>query len=247
MKRLILVTLVSTLFVSAASLAEILYAVDSSRTELNGASDGSSPRVDDVRSDSSKLSVRGDEKANKSWVEFDISAVDVGALTSAQLRLTLYEPKSGSCLVSVVNDDVTSGYVPLDGVITWNTAPGNITSADGINPDNGSFSAGDLQDNLDPALTSLVGTIDYSGGAEGQQFVIDVLSALQADTDGYVLFALHGSSGYMNWTTHDSSGILKSGADYGADDVHPALVLVPEPATMLLLGLGGLAALRRKR
>ena len=244
MKKVILLVVIAVFVLTPALRADIVYAVDSSRTELNNGTDS---MADTVRSDGSKLSVRGDAKGNKSWVEFDLTGVDVSALTSAELRLTLYEPKSGTCLVSAINDDVTAGLVALDGSLTWNNAPGNITSADGVNPDDGSFSVGDLQDNLDPALTTLVGTIDYTDGVEGQQYSIDVLSILQADTDGIVLFALHGSSGYMNWCTHDQNGIMKNGTDVGPDAAHPALVLVPEPATMLLLGLGGLMAVRRKR
>ena len=44
----------------------------------------------------------------------------------------------------------------------------------------------------------------------------DVLSVLQADTDGIVQFVLHGAGGSTNFTTHDSS----LGEDYW-----PALIL----------------------
>ena len=238
MKKAILLVLIATLFLAPAVRADILYAVDSSRTELH---DGTNPRVNDVRSDASKLSVRGDAKANKSWIEFNISGIDIGSLTSAQLRITLQAAKDSTCLLSAVNDNVTSGYVALDGSVTWNTAPGNITSTDGINPDNGSFSVTDLQKNLDPALTTLIGTVDYSagsGGLAGDQYFMDVLSILQADTDGIVLFALHGAGGLTNFATHD----ISLGEAY-----YPALVLVPEPTTLVLLGLGGLVSLRKRR
>lgn len=235
MKRTLLLVVIALLFVSSTSLAQTIYAIDSSRTELHN---GTDPMVDTVRSDASKLSVRGDAKAMKSWIEFDLSGIDISSLTSAQLRITLQADKSSNCLVSAVNDDVTSGVIALDGSITWNSAPGNITSSDGVNPNDGSFTVDDLQDKLDPTLTTLIGTVDYTGGTAGTQYFIDVLSILQADTDGVVLFALHGAGGSTNFCTHD----ISSGEDY-----YPALVLVPEPATMILLGLGSLAALKRRR
>ncbi|MCE5186942.1 MAG: PEP-CTERM sorting domain-containing protein [Planctomycetaceae bacterium] len=237
MRRSIVVVLLAVLLVSATSLAQLLYAVDSSRGVL---SDGTN-LANTVKADSSKLSVRGDAKAAKSWIEFDLRGIDVASLTSAQLRITLHAAKDNTCKLSAVNDNVTSGLVALDGTLTWNNAPGNITSADGVNPDNTSYTVTDLQKNLDPALTTLIGTVDYSagsGGVAGQQYFMDVLSILQADTDGFVLFVLHGAGGDTSFATHDHAS--------GAAEYYPALVLVPEPATLVLLGIGGLLTLRKR-
>ena len=178
------------------------YAAQSARTELY---DGTNSRADDSRDDGSKLSVRGDNKANKSWIKFDISdlSIDVSLVKSATLRVTLNDPKDNTCLLSAVNDDVLDNIEWTEGDLTWNNAPGNISSSDGINPDDGSFTTDDLQDNLDPAKTTLMGTVDYSGGAKGDQFFMDVTSAIQSDTDGIVQFVLHGAGGYTNFATHD--------------------------------------------
>ncbi len=204
-------------FVSSMVAADgIQYASDSSRTSLNNGTDS---EADTVKSDSSKLSVRSDYKAAKSWIKFDVSGLDIDAMTSCQLRVTLHASKSSTCLVSAVNDDVTTGPAVLDGSLTWNNAPGNYTSADGINPD-AAITLDELQDNLDPALTTLVGTIDYTDGVAGQQFTIDVLSILQADTDGTVQFVLHGSGGDTSFSTHDHP----SGSEY-----FPALVYTTLP------------------
>ena len=236
MKKVILLVLFTTLFMVQAVQASVIYATESARTELHN---GTESRADDSRDDSNKLSVRGDAKANKSWIKFDISNLDVSSLVSAQLRVTLYQDKSSSCKLSAVNDDYLTNIDWTKGDITWNNAPGNITSADGINPDNASFTTDDLQDNLDPAATTMIGTIDYTDGVAGDQFFMDVLSILQADTDGIVQFALHGAGGYSNFTTHDSAE---------GDAYWPALVVeVPEPMTLSLLGLGSLAALRKRR
>lgn len=212
MNKATVAVLMATVFMATVSQAAVfLYAVDSSRTELYN---GTTSTADTIKSDSSKLTVRSDYKACKSWIEFDISDIDVGSLTNARLRVTLHEPKDSTCLLSAVNDNVTSNYVALDGFVTWNTGPGNFTSSDGISPDDyPTVSTNDLWANLNTNETTLIGTIDYSagdGGLAGDQFFIDVLPILQADTDGYVLFVLHGAGGNSNFATHDHS----LGADY---------------------------------
>ena len=187
-----------------------IYAVDSCRTGLYNGTDS---EADLTKTESNKLSVRGDSKANKSWIKFDISEINPAQLASASLRITLYENKDNTCLLSAVNDDHTTNINWTKTDLTWNTAPGNITSSDGINPDNTSFTVNDLQDNLDPFNTTYIGVINYSegsGGVAGDQYSIDVLSVLQADTDGIVQFVLHGAGGYTNFTTHDSA----LGSDY---------------------------------
>ena len=177
----------------------INYAIDSCRTSLFE----SDSDVDENISDSSKLSVRGDYKAKKSWIKFDISELDVASMTECKLRVTLSAGKSSSCSVSAVNDDYTTGMGWTESTLTWNNAPGNYTSSDGVNPDNTSLTTDNLQEDLDPAQTTLIGTIDYTGGLTGQQFEIDVLSILQADTDGIVQFVLHDSGGSTDFSTHD--------------------------------------------
>ena len=194
---------------------EILrYANVSCRTSLN---DGTLSEADINKSDSNKLSVRGDSKAAKSWIKFDLSDLDFSSASAANLRMTLYEDKTSTCKLSAVNDDCIDhiGWDETD--LTWNNAPGNISSDDGINPDDGTYTVDDLQDNLNPAHTTLIGTVDYShGGVAGDQFTFDVLSILQFDTDGIVQFVLHGAGGNTNFTTHNSS----AGSEYW-----PALII----------------------
>ena len=178
----------------------IKYADTSSRGVLN---DGTSNLADTVKADSSKLGVRGDAKAAKSWIKFDISELDVASMTECKLRITLNATKSSTCSLSAVNDDYTTGIDWADGTLTWNNGPGNYTSSDGINPDGAGLTLDNLQEDLDPAVTTLIGTVDYTGGLAGQQYFIDVLSILQADTDGIVQFVLHDSGGDTSFSTHD--------------------------------------------
>ena len=104
-----------------------------------------------------------------------------------------------------------------------------------------------LQEELDPTMTTLLpgslGTIDYtSATAENMHFDVDVLSTLEADTDGIVQFVLHDSSGYVEFATH----LTALGEDYwprldfllaplGADNPYPC------PAAIVPTTLEGLS------
>lgn len=196
-----------------------VYADVSCRTNLQS-DDG--PAADLNVTDSSKLSVRGDHKAAKSWIRFDISDFDPNDVRTATLRVTLLDPKSSTCLLSAVNDDCHDNIGWTESTLTWNNAPGNYTSSDSINPDDGSLTLDQLQDGLDPTKTTLIGTVDYSyGGQTGDQFFFNVLPILQADTDGIVQFVLHGAGGSTNFATHDYSG---------GEQYHPMLQILEAPA-----------------
>jgi len=169
------------------------------------------------RTDSSKLSVRASSNGVKSWIKFDLRelGIDPNNLKSATLRVALHAGKGGSqtCEVSAVNDNYRTNINWGETDITWNNAPGNDTSSLGL---------------LNPAQTTLMGTIAFTDGLAGQQFFIDVLPALQADTDGIVQFVLHNSPNLLDFATHDHpSGaeywprldILQ--APYGADKPYP--------------------------
>lgn len=189
---------------------EYLYAADSCRTSLYS---GTESEADINKSELNKLSVRSDNKAAKSWIKFDLSTVDVTVLTTAHIRVTLYEDKDSTCCLSAVNDDYIANIDWTKSDLTWNTAPGNITSTDGINPNDTSYTVNDLQDNLRSDATTLINTIDYSegtGGSSGDQYLINVLEILQQDTDDIVQFILHGAGGSTNFTTNDST----LGAEY---------------------------------
>lgn len=149
---------------------------------------------DTNRSDASKLSIRSDASAAKSWIKFDLSALaDRSRIRGAVLRLTLNEDEGNYQFdVSAVHDTYTSNIGWSETEITWNNAPANDT-ADQANPD---FTK-----------ATLMGTVNLAGNyLAGSQHVIDVSPAILDDTDGIVQFVLHNSNSLINCATHDHSG-----------------------------------------
>ena len=168
-----------------AVFADIIITADEScRTDVG--------EPDTNNHDSSKLSIRSDEKSAKSWIKFDISELDVGDLETATLTVALHQEKTGSRHfdVSYVNDDCLDNIGWDERSLTWDNAPGNNTVDLGA---------------LDTSKTTLLTTVDFADGVPGDQFTIDVLEALQADTDGIVQFVFHNSNGLLNLATHDHS------------------------------------------
>jgi pectate lyase len=158
------------------------YADQSCRT------DGGSPNSN--THDASKLTVYAGSNGNKSWIKFDIATLDINHISAATLSVTLAGARSGSCHfdVSAVDDNCTTNIRWHDRNLTWNNAPGNLTT---------SLSA------LDSNSTTYIGTINFTNGTAGQQFFIDVLPILQADTDGVAQFVLHNCNSLTNFATHD--------------------------------------------
>jgi hypothetical protein len=171
------------LLAGSASAQIIIGADVSGRTEGGG-----SANVD--KHDSSKLSVRTSSGGNKSWIKFHLGPIDGRAMGTATLTVSLHEPKTGaqSFQVSYVNDDCLDNINWAERQITWNNAPGNNTADLGL---------------LDPTKTTLLATVNFTDGVIGQSFVIDVLPAIQSDTDGIVQLVLHNSPNLINLSTHD--------------------------------------------
>jgi len=159
------------------------YADVSCRTEGAGSADKN-------MHDSSKLTVYASGNGSKSWIKFNISDLDVNHISGATLRVTLAGARSGSHHfdISAVNDDCTANIGWKEREITWNNAPGNLTTDLGL---------------LDPTATTYIDTVTFTNGLEGDQFFVDVLAILEADTDGIVQFVLHNASALMNLSTHD--------------------------------------------
>jgi hypothetical protein len=181
------------------------YANESSRSDIQ------SPTAN--TSDASKLTVRVaptdiPPKSNKSWIKFDISGQVPNNLKTATLTIALSDPEGGSHTVnlSAVNDGYTTNIGWTSTNLTWNNAPGNDTTS--------------LVD-LTAAQTTPVTTVNVVDGLAGTQYEIDVLSILQADTDGIIQFVLHNSDVLMNFATHNHP----SGETY-----YPRLDILEAPA-----------------
>jgi hypothetical protein len=144
---------------------------------------------DENNHDTNKLTIRttnGDPtRTYKSWVKFDLRKLHVSSLGTATLTVTLHQERTGSCRfdISYVNDDCRDNIDWNEDELTWNNAPGNNTADIG---------------GLDPDKTTLLTTVEYSNGVPGDTFTIDILEALESDTDGIVQFVFHNSSAYMN-------------------------------------------------
>ena len=158
---------------------------------------------------SSKLSVRSDASANKSWIKFDVSGLEnTETIRGVMLRLALHEgenPGTYTCDVSAVNDDCLDNIGWAEGDITWGNAPANNTT-DWNDPD---F-----------AKATKMGTLTMVDPAAGDQYFIDVASAFEEDTDGIMQFILHRSSTLLQFATHDHSG---------GDAYHPTLIFIYPP------------------
>ncbi|HOK65436.1 MAG TPA: DNRLRE domain-containing protein [Anaerohalosphaeraceae bacterium] len=186
----------------------VFTAVQSCRTELF---DGVNPRMNDNRTDGSKLSVRSDEKAAKSWIKFDLSSLEPeesSSLRAAILKITSITDKTGTTQLSYVKDSCLDNIGWTETTLTWNNAPGNIPSNDGQTPADPSFTVTDLRANLDPAKAAFLAVVDYSSGCVvGDSFTFDAMPAIQEDSDGIVQFVLHGATGLINFATHDHATV----------------------------------------
>jgi hypothetical protein len=244
MKRLAglsLVALALALMATATVQANVVSAITSSRTNM------STPTASYF--DGSKLTIKSSgSNIDKSWVKFDLANIGKGGIAnylvgglknsqividSAVVSLYLLDPTAARTFdVSYLNDSTTENISwvgsktdPL--MLTWNNAPGNDTTS---------------------ATAMLASKVQYIGNysvpaTDGYRVQIDIKNFISDDTDGIVQLALHNSSGQVDIANHSVTGT------YNPPSLPPSLDiqyhLIPEPATLAILGLGGLLLRRR--
>lgn len=204
-------------------------------------------RDETVRGGYTFMDVRGGSNDFAGYLRFDLSSVSYTTLDGAQLVLTV----SGN---ASRNDTVVGGRFALYGLnnVAGNTAQNWDEGAlmdtnagqewDSTLPMTTALGNGwitDLDDNV-AGILEVVPDSDAAGGKiiiSGDPFEAFLQSRI--DDDGLVTFILANDDG-------SDRGFGIATKEYETADWHPVLI-IPEPATLLLLGAGSLLAIRRKR
>lgn len=176
----------------------------------------------------------------KTYLRFDLSSLD-GPVTDATLNLTFLKnsndpqafPSEFTFDIWGLDDGEAGDEAPGDGGwtedgATWNNAPGNLSGS-----------------------ASLVGSFDVStDAAEGHVVEVSgnsLTNFLADDTTGFVTMILTRQNDHGAVTIFAS----KEHADFDGPTLalttSDATTVIPEPASMALLGLGGMMLLRRRR
>ncbi len=184
---------------------------------------------------SGNLEVKRDTRENENWdrktyLRFDISSLTV-TVASAKLELEFAEPAGWNrthALYGLNEKDGTETDIDDnwdESGLTWNNAPGHdndstVTDATFL---------GELQ-----IVENQTGIVTYNQSA--------ISDFLNADEDGLVTFILYRSDSGITVEKFHSKETT------GEDAMAPTLTmtLIPEPASVLMLGLCGMLALRRR-
>jgi len=181
-------------------------------------------------SSSSLLRIRPSSACYKAWLQFDLSTIAnystqvKGHITGATLTFTGTSNNTSAkpFALAGLNDGVNDAWASSS--LTWNNAPANDTAGQGL---------------ITAQITWIADTthtlsVPAGAGSTVSDSSAALLGFLNADQDGKVTFILApGGTTYL----------LGAGSSAA-----PSLTLtysVPEPATLAVLGLGGLLLRRR--
>jgi hypothetical protein len=240
MSRILLLVLGIILMSSGIGKAVVLNTVADSDIRNDSAAD-----MDYAKGDRSYLLSRYNwsNQIAKVYVKFALPA-DFGTATAATFNITCTQVTGNNWFVPYdiygLNDsaagndwqDLAPGmyYGAPSGGLTWNNAPANLS---GLSFDNTKSTY--LGHFTEPGTAGNVGT--FSGSA--------LINWLNTDSDKAVtlMFVRRVESGFgqfsaeAKWASRDAGTPAQLNLSYNA---------VPEPATMAVLAIGGLAALRRR-
>ena len=211
-------------------------------------------KMDGVSASATSLQLcnRGDTSSDltysrKVYLSFDRSA-HPGTVHEAHLDMHLRD-SSGASNPSKLWQFNIYGLVEsqdtwADTSLTWNNAPGNDGSTGG-----------------GVALTSVFGQAPLASftilglGTSGQLISIDALSDsplvnfINSDTDNHLSFIIvrYTTGGTGNTVTHSIASMEYVPANGQAGDWGATLTLMPEPSGLLMLALGAVGLMRRKK
>ena len=195
----------------------------------------------------------GADFSRKAYMQFDVAGLDLDALGSAALSLTVAPPGGGvdtnptnwTFELYGLSDDFAPGAGKLDEnwletALNANNAPGNNTT------NGGAVIASDVFGGTFLATFDLLGA-----GVDGTVITLDdsaILDFLKSDTDGVVSFILVRSTQETNSTNTIVHAFYSSESTTGFGPKLIVSSVIPEPATasLALLGLGSLMMRRRR-